>query len=399
MGIRHVFPIHFNSNGFGGAALYQPLTTVDERPWPHVRDCSAEGYAHAHLRYPILNIDPLSGARLANATCNADGLTVMGRLLIKELVRNKITIDIDHMSAFSTDHTLTLAEGYNYPVVSGHTGFVEISMKGKRHEGNKTPLEVERVRRLGGLISVIPAQGALDEIDTFHPSSGPVIEHTCGNSSQTFAQAYLYAAEKMQGGPVAIGTDFNGLAGLPSPRFGSEACSGGSKTNAPVPIISKLKYPFPNIYSGTTDKSRIGNVEFDFNFTGLAHIGMLPDLVADMNAQLNSAAGISSGSYSPALNSLLTSAEGYIKMWEKIEDHVFGIYVTTEPCSPLPQMSCGDGTPSRPHTRLDAAISDAGEGEHIFLKPGVYKIGALATPKRITFSKWPGMEGAVVITR
>ena len=40
--------------------------------------------------------------------------------------------------------------------------------------------------------------------------------------------------------PVGLGTDFNGFAGLPSPRFGPDACVGGSSAVAASPVA----YPF-----------------------------------------------------------------------------------------------------------------------------------------------------------
>ncbi len=58
------------------------------------------------------------------------------------------------------------------------------------------------------------------------------------------------------------------------------------------------------------DRSVVGNRTFDINEDGLAHIGMLPDFIADLQ-QL----GLTEQDLMP----LLYSAEGYIQMWEKAE--------------------------------------------------------------------------------
>jgi hypothetical protein len=46
------------------------------------------------------------------------------------------------------------------------------------------------------------------------------------NTSKSFAQSWLYAVSLTGGRNIAIGTDFNGLAGAPGPRFGPAALPG-----------------------------------------------------------------------------------------------------------------------------------------------------------------------------
>src|SRR5215210_2653064 len=52
----------------------------------------------------------------------------------------------------------------------------------------------------------------------------------------------------------------------------------------------------------------VGRKTFDFNDDGLAHVGMLPDLIADFQAM-----GLSQADLDPLLN----SADGYVTLWEK----------------------------------------------------------------------------------
>jgi hypothetical protein len=132
-----------------------------------------------------------------------------------------------------------------------------------------------------------------------------VIPHTCGNSSNTVVQAYLYAAAKMQGGPVGLGTDMNGFAGLPGPRGGAGKCPGGGSSGA----VAGVQYPFIAAATGRQmNASVVGQKTYRLDVDGLAHVGMLPDLIADFQAM-----GLTQADLEPLLN----SAEGYVKVWER----------------------------------------------------------------------------------
>ena len=100
-----------------------------------------------------------------------------------------------------------------------------------------------------------------------------------------------------------FGLDLNGFAGAPGPRFGPE--SGCSDQTDP------LTYPFQS-YGGdvTFHQPTLGNRTIDFNTEGLAHIGLLPDLIEDVRRD-----GVSD----EALEPLFKSAEAYIRVWEKAE--------------------------------------------------------------------------------
>jgi hypothetical protein len=158
------------------------------------------------------------------------------------------------------------------------------------------------------MVAVILHQGTLEEIDTWHGPGQTVVEHVCGNTSNTLVQAYLYAVAKMPGVPVGFGTDLNGFAGLPGPRLGPEACPGGGPGAG-----TGVNYPFT---AATTrqqmDRCVVGNKTFDINVDGLAHIGMLPDLIADLEVL-----GLTTDDLAP----LLQSADGYVTLWERAWSH------------------------------------------------------------------------------
>jgi microsomal dipeptidase-like Zn-dependent dipeptidase len=311
LGVRHIFPIHFANNAFGGTAFQNDLIGD-----PTVSEPTLMGFVthHTGWPYPIATTEGNSqGYDYRGGRVNTLGLTELGQLLIRAMMSKGMLIDIDHMSAMSFNDTLHIAESLDYPVVSSHTGFVDISNGNKRHEGNLKGEQVERIRRLGGMVACILNQGKLEEINTWRGSNQTVVEHWCGGTSETWAQAYLYAIEMMHGGPVAFGTDFNGMINPPGPRFGSEACPGGrpSSWGGVIGPINRVVYPFATIATNAQlERSLVGNKQFDINEDGLAHIGMLPDFIADLQQ-----IGLTPQDLGP----LLSSAEGYIQMWEKAE--------------------------------------------------------------------------------
>ena len=55
-----------------------------------------------------------------------------------------------------------------------------------------------------------------------------------------------------------------------------------------------------------------GSRTWNFNVDGLAHVGLLPDLFADLEVL-----GVDPNDLEPIFN----SAEGYVRMWERAESH------------------------------------------------------------------------------
>ncbi len=313
MGARHIFPIHVFNNGFGGAALYNAAFNTGNRivngDWFSAWDCSSEGYAFQLNHSTVLGNLLQAAAQGAlpptysgSGQCNSIGLTDLGQSLIRKMMSRKIIIDTDHMSRLASDATLQIALQQNYPVIGGHSGFVDTSIGSKKAEGQKAIDQLQAIHQLGGMVSPILDQGTTDEIATFRGD----VPHDCGKSLKSWAQAYLYAASRMGGAGVGIGSDFNGFAGEPAPRFGKDACNGDVK----APQTGGVGYPF-SVIGGTgqtLDRSVIGNRTFDYNFDGMAHIGMYPDFIADLRS-----IGLSDNDLKP----LFRSAEQYIEMWEK----------------------------------------------------------------------------------
>jgi hypothetical protein len=181
-----------------------------------------------------------------------------------------------------------------------------------------------------------------DVLDTGDRGKRKTIDYTasgviddCRHSSKTFAQAYMYAVDKMSG-RVGMGSDFNGVAGHFGPRFGSKACGGvenllildsnveiDRERSAQLREGHKLQYPFTLAGFGTLGKQVSGQKAFDYNVDGLAHVGLLPDFVADLKVD-----GLSNAD----LNPLMHSAEEYIKLWERAR----GESSPSDPCNSAP---------------------------------------------------------------
>jgi microsomal dipeptidase-like Zn-dependent dipeptidase len=173
IGVRHVFPIHFGNNGFGGTAFQNNLergSLVEDPGNPLNTPGAANPFnpgVTALAPYHVMTEDGRPfGYEARTGRRNIQGLTGLGKTLIREMIARGMIIDVDHMSARSKADTFDICEAAHYPVVSGHTGFAEISHGDKSHEGQLLPEELERIRRLGGMVAVIPHQGNLDEIDT-----------------------------------------------------------------------------------------------------------------------------------------------------------------------------------------------------------------------------------------
>jgi len=269
--------------------------------------------------------------------CNSRGLTLLGKTLINELMDHGMMVDVDHTDAVTLEDIMQIAEQRKYPgIVSGHTGLlgaaatmteamVVLAPRGEafkpahtgRHEGVKTDAMVQRIVNLGGSVSLALAQGGLAGIRDYSASDS--VPFNCGNSSQTFAQVYLYATKTLGLTAVSFGSDLNGFATWPRPRYGSRFCGTlpghqGDFSDTYDAVGGKLTYPFLDPYGVNNvpvDRYQFGARVWDYNVDGLAHIGLYPDFIADLEAN-----GLTKADLRPLFNGV----ENYVRMWEKIDD-------------------------------------------------------------------------------
>lgn len=283
LGVRHMFPIHLANNPLGGFSLYDDLFNFNNytlrNDLAQVRSGADSRGAPYDVQYKLmedipatddmffwdsvreaLRIKNLETLRLPRRTIslrgivdeivrvkpaydalpshkNAQGLTPTGERAVSKMMELGMIIEVGHMSELSAERTMQLAENRDanglrgYPLTTGHTTFRELKWRRGEtedhhklpHEADLPPDQLERLRRLGGVVGPLTNGGDVRSWGTKVPNNAP-------GSVKSFAQSYLYAVEKMQGRGVSLATDMAMLGGM-GPRFGSWAASGAIGDN------------------------------------------------------------------------------------------------------------------------------------------------------------------------
>jgi len=206
--------------------------------------------------------------------CQRAGLTELGELLIGQLMRKGMIIEIDHLPRKSYRRAFEMLTANDYPAAGTHG----LDNFGKLYQ-------------LGGIST-----------SDFSRCRDPEQRATVDDGFQTRLQRIIDNG----GFPgLGFGFDLNGFAGAPGPRMGPRSVCGTTPQTDPV------TYPFKS-YAGdvTFHAPKVGNRALDFNTEGLVHIGLLPELIEDVRRD-----GVSDKDLEP----LFKSAEAYIRMWEKAE--------------------------------------------------------------------------------
>jgi microsomal dipeptidase-like Zn-dependent dipeptidase len=290
LGVRQITPIHLTNNAFGGTAIYMRfLETVNvfvtgehwavEDAWQtgvryrmdHDNDLVEDaermvaisgGRKRSMHRHTLIDHIPgvrtlaeaVEAPKMSGGHANVRSLNQYGIILLDEMMKRGMIIDIDHMSEKSTDATLNLAEAQNYPVITTHSWFRDLLYSSDSefssqeevgydtsdvhkvaHEAGKRADQIERIARLGGVVSAILNQGDIAGLRQAMPELAGKVKVPCAGSSTAWAEAYLYALAKTGGRGVAIGSDINGAAGLPGPRFGTFAAYGARHDTRRLP--------------------------------------------------------------------------------------------------------------------------------------------------------------------
>jgi microsomal dipeptidase-like Zn-dependent dipeptidase len=362
MGVRHIFPIHDFDNAFGPTATWQDAINagqvVGEGGFQNAANCTDPGYGFSFdaftdsaillAAFGILKA-PDYPTFTSGSCSNNPGLTTLGNNLIQQAMSMGFIIDVDHMSISGFNLTIDMATQQS-PVYAGisasHVQFFDLYEQNYpntghygRHERMRTYSQLQRIANAGGMIGVMLKDDAQDTGNgwclpggncpfgslnltgpdftlNYNGSNAPsnnngALNQNCLYSTTETALQYLYGAQAMNGaGGVALGSDFMGIAGHVGPRFGNGACGGHADQRAAQLVANKpLAYPFTLAGFGTFDKQVSGQKTYDFNVDGLAHIGLLPDMVADMK---------NVGVTDQQLQPLFGSAQAYINMWSVV---------------------------------------------------------------------------------
>lgn len=320
LGVRKLTPVHLTDNSFGGAALYNDLFNYNNfkvnRTFFRAVNCTEPA-----VEFRLGDAGPelagmLNALGLANistpppypsgAHCNFTGLKPLGRVLMHEMMRKHMIVDVAHMGERTLKATLAITDSGGYPVIASHAGLLDVAAGSKRSERALSNSQLATIQKSGGLIGLGIGGGEIADV-----ASGLTrIANDCGRSTKTFAQYYLTAIDRLKGGPVAFGSDLNGLEKMTAPRFGNDACGRG-KNSVPQAASNKVTYPFAGHRMSTTFQAmQAGTRTFDFNTDGFAQVGMYPDLLEDLK-QI--------GLTTEELDPLFLSADAFVRLWEKAE--------------------------------------------------------------------------------
>jgi len=245
--VRTMFIAHWIDNAFAGAAL----------------EGGSKGTFISAMNVAMTGNPFLTGTcpeEGQGTECNSKGLTDLGRYLIGKLIDAHMLIEADHLSERARLELFDIAAARHYPLLSSHnnTG------------GIWTADDLRRLHDGGGYVSATPDQAA--------PLAAKIDD----------LRRYGFTG-------VGLGTDTGGFAALPAPEADA--------------ATNPLRYPFRS-YDGDIrfSRQRTGTRTFDINKDGVAHYGLMPDLLANVRR---------AGGGSEAMRALFGSAEAYVRTWER----------------------------------------------------------------------------------
>lgn len=297
-GVRAMFPIHILDNALGGVTFFDEPTLYAAF---NVGNVIETGHPFAATSCDEVNTSPGSSQpggqggvfetlaltlfhgpyQLPPGSCqtNARGMSALGEYFVNRMIDKGIIIESDHAGDLSFQRMLDIAQSRGVPVISGHAG-ARGTVIGAA-PGDAFGDNARRVLASGGFVSPFP-DGAAGE------TVAEILELARHH------EALYGSAGQMAAG---LGSDINGVhtQGLPPQDAESR------------PLI----YPFVS-YAGDVVFQRqvTGERVFDFNTDGVAHYGLLPDYLADMQRQPGG---------EDAMRYLFRSAEAYLQLWERVE--------------------------------------------------------------------------------
>jgi microsomal dipeptidase-like Zn-dependent dipeptidase len=290
MGVNYVFPVHHKLNQFGGPSQFNPLTN-----------------------------GPTAECWETEERCSAAGLSPLGRTLVEELTARGMLVDTEHLSWRSFEDAMAIAEARRYPVLASHIGPFDLKADAFQTEHVRRTDQIQRILDVGGMLGVILGVG----VEEYAPArTGPVpLPISCGGADR-WANAYLYMRALAGGGlgaqgagRITFGSDWNGFASWPGPRYGATPCAPRvARDGRPIPKPGPVAYPLPlpaglvrAAIGGTPTLPRFEQFHpWDYNALGLTHAGLIPDFVEDLRMM-----GLTVADLEP----LYRSARGVVELW------------------------------------------------------------------------------------
>ena len=301
MGVNYVFPVHHKLNQFSGPAMFTVVNAgATEKCVEYEHECSNEG------------------------------LTDLGKFLVEELTARGMLIDTEHLSRRAFEDLMRITEQRKYPVLASHVVPFDLQTKDiQQTERAKTSDQIRRILQGGGIVAAMLGTPAGEYVSS--PQEKVRVPISCeqveGGGVDEWTNAYLMirslaANGGLSGtaGRIAIGSDFNGFAGwpMPSPRHPCKPRKADIPEEDPVsypfelpmklvpaaigPVKELDKFLWPPVYN-----SRY----WDFNSTGLAHVGLEPDFLWNVRGL---------GLKLEELEPIYRSARGVVDLWERARD-------------------------------------------------------------------------------
>ena len=220
----------------------------------------------------LAEYDPRRGT---DHLCNSRGLSDLGFFLIEELMKRRMMIETDHISRKAAEQILELTGRRGYPVINSHGAW-----------GGTEALR-DRVASQGGVAA------------SFGSVRGAWVDELTRDGQRPRGEALKVGPF----GGAGFASDVNGIAQLAS--------------NPGTEDQHDDLYPFQSVDGRVRfDVQRTGDHEFSlYEGRGVAHYGLYADQIADMIANSDRPRD----QIEDAVNQLFTSAEAYLRMWERLE--------------------------------------------------------------------------------
>lgn len=206
--------------------------------------------------------------------CNRRGLTDLGHFLIDELMERGMMIETDHISRKAAARILEITDKLDYPIINSHGSW-----------GGSQALR-DRVAKQGGITA------------SFGSTRGTWVDQLVRDGNRPRSSDLKVGP--FGGAPFA--SDVNGIAQL----------AGNPGTAEDEAAL----YPFTSVDGRVTfDIQTTGDRSFSlYDGRGVAHYGLYPDQIADMMRFSDR----SPEKIDEAVDQLFSSAEAYLRMWERV---------------------------------------------------------------------------------
>jgi microsomal dipeptidase-like Zn-dependent dipeptidase len=332
-GVRLLHPVHLADNALGGTAVYNDYFNFlnhylikkharrQGTSWFLQVDDAAEQADTEDIRFKLgspwaysLAYDwrgryrpSYPDAARQSGHVNRRGLSEAGEAFLLSMMRRGMLIDVEHMSNRTLHDALRIAQRFRYPLFSTHTAIRSLAVTppkdgsftdGCAHEAMRSDEDLMAIQELGGMLGIGCHLGLTKGLDV--------------DASTSWTRAYQYAVHKLGFTSVGIGTDMNGFAQAPGPRFGGNPLSPSPHWKRdPIRAIDYGSDTIP-LSSKVLDQAALGRRSFDFNFDGLAHYGLLPDFTVDVALSLGYRSPLTT---QREMTPFFTSANAVVAAW------------------------------------------------------------------------------------